>query len=292
MIERKGYHSLSRRIILQFCLFTVSLSIVYSFIAFVMMYTLEDSFIEKEIIQEAQQLSAEFEQTGTWPQPRSRHMQLYFNKGEFPQDIRQISIDAPRRKEFYGASKKHYHLHTLHGYDNVYLLAEVSELLHVRPIREDLITFLTISGLIVSSIACLIAWFIGRRTAKPLSNLAKLVDGVAPASIPAKFANDFPNNEVGILASALEQTLLRMAQALEREKCFTRDASHELRTPLAIIKNATELEITDEVVRRISDAAEEMDKTVQTLLVLAREEHSSAHKSKTEKVIVFEPPTC
>jgi signal transduction histidine kinase len=88
-------------------------------------------------------------------------------------------------------------------------------------------------------------------------------------------------------------------KALEREKCFTRDTSHELRTPVAIIKNAVEVyqeknhihhlesnnsessnaQINNNaLINRISDAAMQMEQTVNTLLILAREEHNSENK--------------
>lgn len=288
------YHSLRRRIVFQFCMFTLVISVVYGLIAFVLMYTLEDRFIEKGIMREANYLTTVFESTGEWPSTRSQNMQLYFSKSTFPLDIRELAISEPQRKEFYGQQGRHYHLHQFAQYPDVYLVSEVSADLLVRPIRGGIIQLLVISGFLVSVIACLMAWFIGKRTTLPLQKLAELVGGVAPEQLPEKFAQAFPKNEVGVLAAALEQTLARISLALAREKTFTRDVSHELRTPLAVIKNAVELchaqknETNLAVTERIYEAADQMEKTVHTLLMLAREEHANSENVDTQLMPILE----
>jgi signal transduction histidine kinase len=212
-------------------------------------------------------------------------MQLYFSKNSLPEDIKQLYIDEPKRKEFAGNNGRHYHLLALPKTQNTYLVAEVSEMLLVRPITEGILKVMIVSGLILVLLAFIIAWKLGKKTARPLRQLAELVNGVAPENIPDKFAEQFPYNEIGILAQTLENAMLRLNQSLLREKCFTRDVSHELRTPVAIIKNAVEVyrnqHATDEnhpVIDRISQASTQMEQTVTTLLTLAREEHTEAHK--------------
>ncbi|MAG77162.1 MAG: two-component sensor histidine kinase [Colwelliaceae bacterium] len=320
--KRKRYHRLSSQIVWRFCLFTVFLSATYGMISFILMYTLEDSFIEKGLQQEARYFVSGYENTGQWPAPRRSNLSLHFTKKTFPDEIQQKAIDEPARKEFYGEEGRHYHVILLENYEDIFLVAEVSGDLLVRPIRGGVIQFLAISGLIVTVIACLIAWLVGRKTAKPLRQLADLVDGVAPEHVPERFAQQYPNNEVGILATTLEQAFVRISKAIERERCFTRDVSHELRTPLAVIKNAVEVykakqvkENPDNVssassdnsasaarnassvssvdgmlpIERIAEAAETMEKTVTTLLMLAREEHTEAHKTGAKSSVSLMP---
>jgi len=293
----KNMTSLSRRIVVQITLFTLALSVIYGLISFILLYTLEDGFIERDILQEVQYLTANYQQAGQWPATRNTSMKLHFSKQSFPEDIRQKSIDEPLRKEFYGLQGRHYHVHTLTDFEQTYLVAEVSNNLLVRPIREGIIQFLVISGLMVTIFAGLMAWLLSRRTTRPLKQLAELVDGVAPEQLPNTFAHQFPNNEIGTLATALEQSMIRIADAINREKCFTRDASHELRTPLAVIQNAGEVlqsssqalsEQQQAVISRIVNASIQMEKTVTTLLVLAREEHSSASNEPVKLMPIVE----
>jgi signal transduction histidine kinase len=294
--QRAKIHSLSRRIVWQFCIFTLLISAVYGLISFMLMYTLEDSFIEQQLEQESSYLQSGFTQTGQWPTPRKSTMQLHFSTDSLPDEIRQHLLDAPERKEFYGQQGRHYHLHMMNTKPQVMLLAEVSQDLLVRPIRDGVLQFLLLSALIITSIACMIAWLVSRHTIRPLQQLATLVDGVAVEIIPKKFAQQFPNNEIGVLARTLEQSLNRITQSLLREKNFTRDVSHELRTPLAVIKNAVELWRIQQhqqpdarpVLDGIFDAADQMEKTVQTLLILAREEHCPTEHCRTQLMPLLE----
>ncbi|NQZ23237.1 MAG: HAMP domain-containing histidine kinase [Colwellia sp.] len=279
------FHSLSRTIVSQFCLFTLFISTVYGMFCFLLMFQLEDEFIEQEVRQEAQHLQQAYDQNKIWPKPRASYMQLYFSKNTLPVDIKARYISEPSRTEFSGDNGRHYHLLALPKAANTYLVAEVSEMLIVRPITEGVLKMMLVFGLILVLLASFMAWKLGRRTAKPLKQLADLVNGVAPENIPDKFAEQFPNNEIGLLAQTLESTMSRINQSLRREKCFTRDVSHELRTPVAIIKNAVEVhrnlhpaDANNPIIDRISQASTQMEQTVTTLLTLAREEHAEADK--------------
>jgi signal transduction histidine kinase len=253
--------------------------------SFILMYNLEDEFIEREVRQEALYLQQSYDQEKRWSAPRVSYMKLYFSKSALPEDIKARYIEEPNRKEFSGKNGRHYHLLALPKTESIFLVAEVSEMLLVRPITQGVLKLMLIAGLILVLLAFIVAWQLGRKTAMPLKQLADLVNGVAPENIPNKFAQQFPNNEIGILAQTLESTMTRINQSLLREKCFTRDVSHELRTPVAIIKNAVEVyrnqHSTGEdnpVIDRISQASTQMEQTVTTLLTLAREEHTDADK--------------
>lgn len=294
---KQNYHSLGRRIVAQFCIFTLVLSTVYSFFSFMLMYNLEDTFIEQEVLKEARYLAEHYRSAQAWPSPRNQYMTLYTGSHSLPDEIKSTIIEEPNRGEFYGADGRHYHLFPMNRLNlstDAYLVAEVSEMLVVRPIRDGVIKIMIIFGVLLSVIAFVIAWHLGRKTAKPLQQLANLVDGVAPEDIPDKFAHQFPNNEIGILANTLEHSFERTKQALIREKSFTRDVSHELRTPVAIIKNAVEVHNSNQesdsvpIIERIAQASMQMEQTVTTLLALAREESALTDKEPTALLPLIE----
>jgi signal transduction histidine kinase len=289
------FHSLSKKIVSQFCLFTLLISTVWGMFCFILMYNIEDEFIEREVRQEAQFLQQIFDQNKSWSAPRVSYMTLYFSKDTLPDEIKQRFIAEPNRKEFSGENNRHYHLLALPRSENVYLVAEVSEMLLVRPFTKGILKLMLIVGVILTLLAFIIAWQLGRKTAKPLKQLADLVNGVAPEQIPEKFTQQFPNNEIGILARTLEAAMKRINQSLVREKCFTRDVSHELRTPVSIIKNAVEVyrsqhsaEVNNPVIDRISQASTQMEQTVTTLLTLAREEHTVVDKKHVKILPLIE----
>ena len=104
------FHSLSRKIVSQFCLFTLLISTVWCLFCFTLMYTLEDEFIEREVRQEAQYLQQAYDKNKHWPTSRVSYMKLYFSPNTLPDDIKQLYIAEPNRKEFSGDNGRHYHL--------------------------------------------------------------------------------------------------------------------------------------------------------------------------------------
>lgn len=116
----------------------------------------------------------------------------------------------------------------------------------------------------------------------PLKRLVSHVKDLNPECLPAHFSQHFKRDEVGVLARALDQSMQRITQFIEREKTFTRDASHELRTPVTVIKGAVELirELPEfenrslvVPVQRIERATRNMEELIESFLWLAREQH-------------------
>lgn len=157
--------------------------------------------------------------------------------------------------------------------------------------REQALYDVVFAGFILSVLA---AWGLGillaRRVMEPVIRLAQQVShhDQLIATAPA-LAADYPNDEVGQLASAFDGTLNELRSSLERERLFTSDVSHELRTPLMVIAATTELLQAEsaggsqayEKLQRIRRASEEMGDLVQTFLLLAR---GSAHNAQANTV--------
>ena len=87
------------------------------------------------------------------------------------------------------------------------------------------------------------------------------------------------SREVRALSQALNGLAARVAEFVQRERNFTRDASHELRTPLTVIRVASDMVLADPTlppqgrrpIERIQRAARDMEAVVDAFLVLARE---------------------
>ncbi|MDH5833117.1 sensor histidine kinase [Luteimonas kalidii] len=99
----------------------------------------------------------------------------------------------------------------------------------------------------------------------------------APLAISAG-AGD-PSREVRALSSALHGLTGRVAEFVQRERDFTRDASHELRTPLTVIRVASDMLLSDPALpphgrrslERIQRAGRDMEAVIDAFLILARE---------------------
>jgi len=104
------------------------------------------------------------------------------------------------------------------------------------------------------------------------------------ADLDRRFDMGEPHDEVTQLARTLDGMLDRLAAGLRREQRFSAEVSHQLRTPLAKIKAEAELALRrqrdpayyQEALSSVADSADQMARTVETLLAAAQEEGSLA----------------
>ncbi len=280
-------HSLRTRITAAFLLSATLIALLFSLFNFVFLYAVEDRAFARMLDEEAVHQREHWRRHGEFAAPLRDYVALHLSPDGLPGAVRQPLVEEPGRLEFSGDDGRHYHLAVFEvepGYPEAYLLAEVGEYLLVRPIRNRMLAFYAVSALAVLSIAGLIGYLLARRATAPLTRLVEVLDEVEPDIHPAPFSTAFPDNEIGRLARSLEQALARVAEFVEREQNFSRDASHELRTPVAIIHSSTELlarqplpESTREHLQQIRSAALQMEQIINTLLALARETPAAVH---------------
>jgi signal transduction histidine kinase len=87
-----------------------------------------------------------------------------------------------------------------------------------------------------------------------------------------------PNDEIGRLASAFNDTLARLERSFEQLRRFTSDASHELRTPLTAIRSVGEVGLRPglsteqyrDVIASMLEESARLTRLVEGLLTIAR----------------------
>ncbi|ALT00420.1 histidine kinase [Lacimicrobium alkaliphilum] len=122
-----------------------------------------------------------------------------------------------------------------------------------------------------------------RRAVAPVAQLAKVVADIDLEQLSGEDykrieSGRFGDDEVGVLAGAIEKTLERISAFVARERYFTSSASHELRTPITVITGALELLEQSELsaadvkaLDRVRRATLDMKTTIEMFLCLARE---------------------
>jgi signal transduction histidine kinase len=148
--------------------------------------------------------------------------------------------------------------------------------------RQLLITLITAVALF-SVLAGLIGVWSSRRVMQPVAELARRVEGYSSRSAPEKLAPHFAEDEVGQLASALDDYAEQLTERVTRDREFNADVSHELRTPLAVIRGAVELiqsqpdlnDKTHQRLQRIERAVQQCTDLITALLMLSRGERGS-----------------
>ena len=284
---------------LSFTLFTLGVSALLGLFAMAFVYAVEDRFINAMLSRAATEMQLRHQVSGLWPMPPQAFMQRYDAATSLPDDLRLAWQAEPRRREFPGMQGRHYHLHWLDrprgappdppvpDARHPLLVAEVSALLVVRPVRGELLLWWACGsgGLTLAALA-LAAWR-ARRISAPLVRLADAIARSRPghSSTPhTPFAVDSRDDEVGLLARHLDALTARTQFFIDREQVFTRDVSHELRTPLAVLGMASERmlgrhDLPTDVAAQLQQMRQvlwDLEQTVNTLLALAREAHAPA----------------
>ena len=124
----------------------------------------------------------------------------------------------------------------------------------------------------------LIVWLAVGQALQPLQRLAKAVKARRLNALEPLSDARLPD-EVRPLVSSLNDLLVRLAGALDRERAFMADAAHELRTPLtalhlqlgALTRAGTEAERA-EAMGKLSEGVQRAIRLVEQMLALARQE--------------------
>ena len=157
-----------------------------------------------------------------------------------------------------------------------YILLRDYTSFEAQRVRSHWMTILSVGSALC--IAFLRGALFTRRLVRPLIQLAEHVvtrPGLPPQT---RLAQAYPENEVGRLAAAFDETYNQLEAALQREKLFTADVSHELRTPLTVISSSCELLLDDPAVtpsqrhrlERVHASAREIQQQLAAYLMLSR----------------------
>ncbi len=276
----KPARSLGQRIIWACVILALLCASLFSFFNVIFVYTVEDQFFRHQLMDEEKR---QLQQPQLSP-PLAAAMQIFQSPKDFPADLQQQFEPNTQRTEYSGQEGRHYHIRSFSHpsvKEPVWLVAEVSQQLVVRPIRDEMFLLYGVSTLLMLLLAAALGFALARRATRPLTQLAELVqkDQFSPG-----FAAAFPANEIGVLAEALEQNWLRVQAFIEREQAFSRDASHELRTPLAVIQSSCELLLAQmstqawpaeqqQRLEQIQHSSRQMNQLISTLLAMSREQH-------------------
>jgi signal transduction histidine kinase len=102
--------------------------------------------------------------------------------------------------------------------------------------HRELVIALLIGLVVALGLAGVGGWWVGRRTLRPLEDMALQVTRMTDPVPEQRLTAPHPTDEVGRLAASFNGLLDRLAAALNSQRQFMADASHELRTPVSIVR--------------------------------------------------------
>ncbi len=130
--------------------------------------------------------------------------------------------------------------------------------------------------LLVVIVAASTWWAVGR-TLRPVGDITRTMAEITASDIHRRVPVPSARDEIGQLATTVNETLGRLDISIEQQRRFVADASHELRGPLASLRADLEISVTHperttwkNVARDTLGDVERLQHLTEDLLVLAR----------------------
>jgi signal transduction histidine kinase len=149
----------------------------------------------------------------------------------------------------------------------------------VNATQQTLLEVLLVGTVFAIVLAGLAAWFSSLQSLHPLDNVTRTALQITSADDLSRRIpyTGSPNDEVGQLVTAFNQTLSRLENLFYTQRRFLADVGHELRTPLTVIKGNVGLmrkleDFDEESLVTIEDEVDRLTRMVGDLLLLAQAE--------------------
>ncbi|MEK6334755.1 MAG: ATP-binding protein [Acidobacteriota bacterium] len=135
-------------------------------------------------------------------------------------------------------------------------------------------------------------YFLARKSLSPISLMNMQTRRITAERLSSRLDVQNPRDELGGLATTINDLLTRLEASFSEQQRFVADASHELRTPLAVLRGETEVALSQpreideykESLALIKDEAERLSRIVEDLFVLARQPIDAPAKLMNEPV--------
>ena len=146
--------------------------------------------------------------------------------------------------------------------------------------------------LLVLLLASAGGYFLARKSLAPVASMNLQTQRISAENLSARLDVTNPRDELGHLATTINDLLTRLENAFKEQQRFIADASHELRTPLAVLRGETEValgksrtvEEYQQSLSLIQDEAERLSRIVEDLFILARQPINTRAALNKERV--------
>jgi len=122
-------------------------------------------------------------------------------------------------------------------------------------------------------------YFLARKSLSPIASMNRQTQRITAENLSSRLDVTNPRDELGRLATTINDLLARLEASFKEQQRFIADASHELRTPLAVLRGETEVALDktraigeyQNSLILIKDEAERLSRIVEDLFLLARQ---------------------
>ncbi len=287
---------LRSRIVVSFALFGLCLTALFAVASISMRHRLEEQLINKTLLQEVANF-VEFKREHPEPEALFRislfDLEIWSARrfANVPFELRQYDAGVHDVDTVWPDGKKRWTKMAVFRNEQYWAVLRFDQ--DAQQLRtQQLFILLGSAVALFALLSLLIGFWLSRRVISPLTDLADRITRFRRTGERELLAPHFANDEVGQLASALDEYGNRLTDLVERDRDFNADVSHELRTPLAVIATTTELmqgmdlpEKAQERLRRIERAVRQSAELTDALLLLSRREKRAPTNGETTDVV-------
>jgi two-component system heavy metal sensor histidine kinase CusS len=177
--------------------------------------------------------------------------------------------------------------------DNEYHVVLMTPLREVDEELGHILTALWLAVPLSLVLAGGVAYGLARKALAPVERLRMATDEITADRLDQRLAILNPADELGCLATTLNNMIARLEESFARMKRFTADVAHELRTPLAVVRNEAEVTLRAprpaeehrQVLENILVQTERLTNLVDQLLFLCRHD-AGLHPMQRQRVAV------
>ena len=145
----------------------------------------------------------------------------------------------------------------------------------LKQLRRDLFAGVPLVLLLASAGG----YFLARKSLAPIASMNSQTQRISAENLSARLEVSNTRDELGHLATTINDLLARLESSFKEQQRFIADASHELRTPLAVLRGETEvalgktrtIEEYQQSLSLIQDETERLSRIVEDLFILARQ---------------------
>lgn len=273
----KQPRSFRSRVALAIVALAVTMVGVHSVMLYVITYRLEETLIDQVVADELDHMIDSYRQDPTYVPPASESVNGYIvvdldARDRLPTYLRDLPQGVG--EVFVGASELHVGIRD--EPEGRFILSYKVD--KIEESQRQFVKLLYAGMMITAVLATVIGFWGAGRLVHPVRELARRVGNLDAEPTRGPIADEFRDEEIGRLARAFDEYVVRVAKFVEREREFTGNVSHEVRTPVTAIRTSCELllqdqSLSDDARRRIEAidrAAARLSDNTNSLLYLAR----------------------
>jgi signal transduction histidine kinase len=134
-----------------------------------------------------------------------------------------------------------------------------------------------------------VGYIVAGRALQPVDTMAHRARKISAEHLSERLQIENPDDELGHLGIAFNDTLTRLEGSFEQLRRFTADASHELRTPLTAIRSVGEVALQNpgdagyyrDIIGSMLEEVNRLTRLVESLLIMSRADAGQIQLQRT-----------